>query len=380
MKRDNKYLSVGGVDKSKHTTSIVMTKNCNYCDPEVEKQSRLDGIEQIDQDSASALVARLREITENHSYAMFRGQTHDWCLRPTAHRSDTTGSDIDKFVNEQLHTYPTYIDLMWKNESISSFTRRYALALRYYFEKELVYKFAQLAAITRLLTVEPSVSPPSIIDILLYLTSVEIPWRHDKSYSEIHAQHHGVPTKMLDFTRDFWVAIWHTAHREPDDDEKAIVIWAIAGDIPFDVIDTTHAPDYFLREQESVLFWNSCADYEFYVKGKYNPFDIRLKKRGNGNVFKLRLSSREISGLRAELELRGLSLYSMGAPMFLSVEEAQAETYMRRCQFNAELKETLKSELDITNVSNVEKWKQLRPRATIDTTTWEQKVVSSPVR
>ena len=365
MTRRRPYLSVDENDISRNVLSVVPTQHCDVCDLGDGSFHSAHEIDTIELHSAIDFEDKLHEIATKHSYVLFRGQAKDWLLLPSAHRSDGIGRLVEQYVHENLPRYQAFREFRWKDETIAGFQNRFRLALRYLYEKELVYQSVILGQQDGLMDRAISNLQPTLIDLVFYLSSSSIPLRHDTSELQVWARHHGIPTKMLDFTLNYSVASWHAVQGKGETDETKSVVWAIAGKIPFDISDYSRGSEYFVRAQESAFLWNSCADYEFYMTGNYVPFDVRFRKSTKFKVFKIMLNGREASSLRTLFKNRGWSAYTMGAPMFMSVEQAEELVEQRRQKFLEKFRMTVERSTDFSNRPSIFQWELLRSRATM---------------
>lgn len=180
---------------------------------------------------AEAFLRRLNELAEAELGLMvFRGQSKDWSLEPSACRDShpLARKWIRAFVDLNMSQLTRFSDFRWDSESDIAFQRRYELALRNYIESEIIYKFQEFATDSGLIELSrvECVHAPNPRMIAEYLGQDGIPLFGKIWYAPLLAQHHEVPTRLLDWTSNVDVAI-DFALDGVTDSEGRIVIWAI---------------------------------------------------------------------------------------------------------------------------------------------------------
>ena len=163
--------------------------------------------------SAELFYKCLKELADAHDRIYFRGQTDArWPLLPTALRGNHykwTGAWIETFVERYRSDYVRQLHFMRQDESLESFKVRFELALRDLIESDIIYKFQQFAQEHEgaILPNVDRIGPPTPERFLSYLSHESVPPAGQIRYAYLLAQHHGVPTRLLDWTSSLDVAL-----------------------------------------------------------------------------------------------------------------------------------------------------------------------------
>lgn len=155
---------------------------------------------------------------------------------------------------------------------------------------------------------------------LLFLKTGPVGISHAKVPSAVvaHAQHNGLPTELLDATRDPLVACffatWNNSCKNNEGTNKS-AIWILNEQVLYAQTNlrvlTYPISASFTPNQKSVFLWNSTWNHS---QGTYmKPFEEELLKVNNVNdaVCRFVLSEKANEGLRDLLDERGFTFASM---------------------------------------------------------------------
>ena len=194
----------------------------------------MDSINVLNFADAKLFLSALRRFDEENPFPnYFRGQANaDWYLQPSACRRDHrwTREWIEPFIETNRNEYRRFVRLMWKNETEEQFMLRFELALRKYVENEIIFRFQEFAREKQLIAVsaQECVRAANCDQILDYLQEGKIPLTQKTRYVALLAQHHGVPTRLLDWSSSLDVAIDFALSGVSDftSTTDRIVVWA----------------------------------------------------------------------------------------------------------------------------------------------------------
>ena len=286
---------------------------------------------------------------------LFRGHSDaTWQLLPCAQREGSLIEGlVSNNVNEGIQKLARY---RWLNESDEKLKRRVELALRNYFQIRTIFAFLEVARDWRIdesmVSTVDSDEAQNKASPYKFLTSY-MESNTISSYcgvclhSQITAQHHGVPTSLLDFSSSFEIASDFASRDAYKNGRSHLAVWAIVDSPPLDLCHAFGLESPYLQHQKSYMLLNSCADITYYETGKWIPFETRLSNTMPlGSVFKVTLLQSEVESLRARLRVAGTRLYMMGTPMYESAKSLQRRIDCRRNNFCNDVKNKLQIHID----------------------------------
>ena len=262
----------------------------------------------IDCCSASEFLHELDETHPRWQHAtwIYRGQNVDKPLHPSAMRNQI----VDEFVKEKFDEFNfLYYDgqeryrEMWETESEEMWERHVRLVLHIVAERELAYTFEELADKVGL---EISTETKAVLGkgherVSLKYTVLTSLLDRDIAIDPTNisfalARHHGIPTRLLDWTFRPLHAAFFASEEEAEDDPgcAAVVVWAVSmrGLAWTSLAGSSHRRSHigFLQAQDGLFLFDKEANSKYREFGCWQPFDHEFRKIPVvGEVFKLTL-------------------------------------------------------------------------------------------
>lgn len=288
------------------------------------------GIREIRCSTAKQLIDELEENHERWANAVwiFRGQnSFKWRLQPSAMRSkyvaDRHFEVLEAFRDEAEMFHEIREDIMRSRDIATNddYDRWLSLVLHVLIERNVVPAFAELAdqvglaiPLNRYASVGGQHRPlaKQLLDYLL--TDEDHPQFDPEDVIYALAQHHGMPTRLLDWTYRPFVAAYFAAYRDKHADplRTRMVVWAMKRKSLEDtsLIHLSHLRSQigFLQSQDGTFLYDTQANKKFLETGIWQPFEAELQEiSGSGAVYKFTLPFSRSQDLLRRLSLKFIS-------------------------------------------------------------------------
>lgn len=162
------------------------------------------------------------------------------------------------------------------------------------------------------------------------------------------AQHHGVPTRLLDWTKNPLIASFFAIESlKPEDNEGMFTIWAIRSDVlrnhkiftdigandgsRFELMEVKKSENKFLFSQEGLFTFNRCITNWYRQKGEFPKIEDllnKIEKHTGDSIFrKLNLIKTQRTELMRLLHVEGITHIRL-MPFYDNVVKTMQQFYL----------------------------------------------------
>ena len=298
------------------------------------------GIQIIHHDCHEDFLSELNELHTRWRTGtwIFRGQNDvSWKLYPKAMRHNLVQSSVRKIAETSLQGTGPAIDRIASSHGLDTeeefrrFVYQYSHAV---VENSLVSVFEDLSDRAGLRLPDEWIENLKRIEKLsnpaanLPGRSIRFRWRvHPIRVAYALAQHHGIPTRLLDWTYRPMVAAFFAAYTEVEHENPPdrLVVWAVE---LFDLRSTNLSPVTqlrsrigFLQAQDGLFLYDEEADEKHFLNSCWKPFEVELSKLAkHDRVYKFTLPYSKRCDLLKLLRLRNVSKSNL-MPSFANAAE-----------------------------------------------------------
>ena len=303
------------------------------------------GIQIVHRDSPEKFLAELNELHPRwrHYTWIFRGQNDaSWKLHPKAMRSDLVKNSVEEIVRPLLADLLTISDEYARSHNLQSKEEVRRFVFQYgqtVVENSLVSVFEDLADRAGLRLPEEWIENLTRMEKLsnpaanLPGRDIKFRWRiHPIRVSYALAQHHGIPTRLLDWTYRPMVAAFFAAYAETEQKKPPdrMVVWAV--NLPelrsttLSEVTQLRSRVGFMQAQDGLFLYDKEADEKYFKKGCWKPFEVELCKLvEHNNVCKITLPYSKREDLLKLLRLRHVTKPNLMPTFGHSAEEILEE-------------------------------------------------------